>query len=338
VLLRTPIVTKALAILEKGTAKRGYALPMDSASGSESYFPSQLNKRRFQFGAIAIILCAKARQQAAEGDIEGAWRTAIAGLQFAYARKDDFYNRPIQARVAMSCIRAIAAKSPPSNLQLEEITGLLKGFEDRTPMVRQVDAERLWVEDRVWSQSFLQFRRELQIGQQESMLRIMLYELCPALGVRDHAAYLKIMRALAKNTAESNSPEDLVGVTQRLMKEVPRYCLKTRNLITTDPVILKRLSRMIPYRTIVAAVRVTQAGLIALRYRQEKGRYPADLQAMNLNDLLDPFTGKPLIYHATASGFTVYSVGENENDDGGVKSNEADRRLGWIIPGIRKVA
>jgi hypothetical protein len=85
-------------------------------------------------------------------------------------------------------------------------------------------------------------------------------------------------------------------------------------------------------------VRVTQAGLIALRYRQEKGRYPADLQAMNLNDLLDPFTGKPLIYHATASGFTVYSVGENENDDGGVKSNEADRRLGWIIPGIRKVA
>ena len=57
----------------------------------------------------------------------------------------------------------------------------------------------------------------------------------------------------------------------------------------------------------------------------------------NLSNLLDPFTSKPLIYHATASGFTVYSVGENGIDDGPAKSDKAAHILGLIIPGIRKV-
>jgi hypothetical protein len=147
----------------------------------------------------------------------------------------------------------------------------------------------------------------------------------------------KIQSRLAENAAKPGLPDASVVLTQRLLKDVPRYCLKTRNLIPSDPAILKRIYRMIPHITMIAAARVTRAGLAALRYHSEKGIYPSDLQSMNLSDLLDPFTGKPLIYRSTPSGFTIYSVGENGIDDGGAKSDKADHNLGLIIPVIRKV-
>ncbi len=336
-LLQNPVVSEALAIFERATAKRGYWFPVEYSREADAYFPTQLDKRRFQFGALAIIQCAIARQQAAEGNHEAAWRTAIANLRFANALKDDLIYRPIQARLAMSSIRAVAARNAPSNNRYEEIANLLAGFEDTTALVRALDAERLLVEDRVWKQSFFNLRKEFHVGQQEPRFLIWLYELCPALGLRDHAAFLRINRTLSENAAKPSLPDDSDILTQKLMNEVPRYCLKTRNLMTSDPAILKKTNRMIPHMTMVAAARVTQAGLAALRYHNEKRMYPPDLQSVNLGHLLDPFTGKPLIYHATASGFTVYSVGENGIDDGGAKSDKADHSLGLIIPGIRKV-
>jgi hypothetical protein len=336
-LLKNPVVSEAMAIFERATARRGYTRLTEYSREADAYYPTQLDKRRFQFGVLAIIQFAIARQQAAEDNHETAWRTAIANLRFANALKDDLIYRPIQARLAMSGIRTVAARNAPSNARYEEIASLLAGFEDTTPLVRSLDAERLLVEDRVWKQSFLNLRREFHLGQQEPRFLIWFYEICPAFGLRDHAAYLQIMRALAENAAKPGLPGDSVVLTQQLLKNVPRYYLKTRNLIPSDPAMLRKINRMIPYMTMIAAARVTRAGLAALRYHSEKGIYPPDLQSMNLGALLDPFTGKPLIYRSTPSGFTVYSVGENGMDDGGAKSDKADRNLGLIIPGIRKV-
>jgi hypothetical protein len=336
-LLQHPIVSEALVIFERATTKRGYARPTEYSREADSYFPVQLDKRRFQFGGLAIIQCAIARQQAAEGNYDAAWRTAIANLRFANALKDDLTYRPIQARLAMSGIRAVAARNVPSNTSYDEITNLLAGFEDNTPLVRALDAERLLMEDRVWKQSFFNLRREFHLGQQEPRFLVWIYEICPALGLRDHAIFLRITHALTENAAKPGLPDDSVVLTQKLLKDVPRYYLKTRNLIPSDPAILKKINRMIPYTTMIAAARVTQAGLAALRYHSEKGAYPPDLRSLNLNNLLDPFTGKSLIYHATASGFTVYSVGENGIDDGGAKSEDGDRTIGLVIPGIRKI-
>jgi hypothetical protein len=336
-LFQNPVVSEALALLERAYAKRGYTLPVEYSREADAYYPPQLDKRRFQFCALAIIQCAIARRQAAEGNYEDAWGTAIAGLRFSNALKDDLIYRPVQARLALSGIRAVAIRNAPSDTRYEEIARILAGFEDSTPLVRSLDAERLLFEDRVWKQSFFNLRREFHVGQQESRFLIWLYELCPALGLRDHAAYLKITRILAENAAKPGLPDDSVVLTQKLMKDVPRYCLKTRNLYTSDPAILKKTNPMIPHMTMIAAARVTQTGLAALRYHNEKRAYPPDLQSVNLNNLIDPFTGKPLIYHSTASGFTVYSVGENGIDDGGAKSDKAEHILGLIIPGIRKV-
>jgi hypothetical protein len=62
--------------------------------------------------------------------------------------------------------------------------------------------------------------------------------------------------------------------------------------------------------------------LALLRYGQDKGSYPQDLQELiaagYLKEMpIDPFSGKPLIYRKEADGFILYSVGEDFEDNGG---------------------
>jgi hypothetical protein len=58
------------------------------------------------------------------------------------------------------------------------------------------------------------------------------------------------------------------------------------------------------------------------RYAAADGQYPASLDALKdlmLSDGLDPYSGKPLHYRLEADGsYTLWSVGENLEDDGGV--------------------
>jgi len=60
-----------------------------------------------------------------------------------------------------------------------------------------------------------------------------------------------------------------------------------------------------------------------MRYKQEKGQYPESLEEVVSSGFLkelpmDPWSDKPLIYKKTADGFTLYSVGLNFKDDGGI--------------------
>ncbi len=68
-----------------------------------------------------------------------------------------------------------------------------------------------------------------------------------------------------------------------------------------------------------AAVSLT--GLRLLAYRDETGRYPADLAELERADGQplppDPFTGAPLCYESREDGFLLYSYGPDEEDDAG---------------------
>lgn len=56
-------------------------------------------------------------------------------------------------------------------------------------------------------------------------------------------------------------------------------------------------------------------------YREKHKTYPDQLGELVPDDLkeipLDPFSGRPLIYRHTATGYLLYSVGRNRQDDGG---------------------
>jgi len=59
-------------------------------------------------------------------------------------------------------------------------------------------------------------------------------------------------------------------------------------------------------------------------------------------DMLDPFTGKPIVYRPTATGFVIYSVGLDFKDNHGTFYSEAGkedgRDIGWRFPEGRQPA
>jgi hypothetical protein len=66
-----------------------------------------------------------------------------------------------------------------------------------------------------------------------------------------------------------------------------------------------------------------------LIYQKEKGSYPTNLDDLVSSGFLkslpmDPWSDKPLVYKKTESNFTLYSVGPNFKDDGGVMGTDEE--------------
>ena len=74
--------------------------------------------------------------------------------------------------------------------------------------------------------------------------------------------------------------------------------------------------------TLLASVRTTTAAIAVEQYRQSHGGEPPskldDLVPAHLPAVpVDPFSGGALRYQRDAVGYTIYSLGENQKDDGG---------------------
>lgn len=78
-----------------------------------------------------------------------------------------------------------------------------------------------------------------------------------------------------------------------------------------------------------AALRAAAVGLACERYRQKHARWPnalADLGEFLPDPPPDPFTGRPLRLLRRPDGITVYSVGPDGTDDGGITLTTDGRR------------
>lgn len=75
------------------------------------------------------------------------------------------------------------------------------------------------------------------------------------------------------------------------------------------------------YSVLEAEILAARAGIACKIFQNKYGVFPEQLSQL-VPDILaevptDPFSGNPLIYRKTPSGFIVYSVGSNGKDDGG---------------------
>ena len=70
-----------------------------------------------------------------------------------------------------------------------------------------------------------------------------------------------------------------------------------------------------------AAVAVARTGLALKLYKQKNGACPDTLDKLAPefidNVPVDPCTGKPLVYRKSDSGFILYSLGKDQQDDNG---------------------
>lgn len=91
-------------------------------------------------------------------------------------------------------------------------------------------------------------------------------------------------------------------------------------------------------RAIQTALTTEVAAALAV-YRAEHGKYPAKLADLAPGVLKaipdDLFTGKPLVYKPADTGYLLYSVGANGQDDGGPKDNTQIDDFGVRVPKAR---
>jgi hypothetical protein len=91
----------------------------------------------------------------------------------------------------------------------------------------------------------------------------------------------------------------------------------------------------------IAHLRTARVGLAILRFRQSTGKLPDRLSELVPAYLgvvpKDPFDGNELRYEKLATGFVVYSIGEDLRDNGGIeqlprgKRSKGKRSRGWDV-------
>jgi hypothetical protein len=83
-----------------------------------------------------------------------------------------------------------------------------------------------------------------------------------------------------------------------------------------------------PYRS-KTEIQAATTIIAIIRYKQENGTYPDNLEGLLKAGLIkeipgDPFSDKPLIYKKTEKGFTLYSVGPDFVDNSGIMGVDKD--------------
>ncbi len=305
------VVQDAMAILRRGTMKAGCRFDVDYSKGAEIPLPHAGDLRN-----MTKILCAQGRLSAQNGNVGQAWDDAIASLRLANSLQTEpllisQLARSAQFDLTADLIRSVAEIGLPSQLQYDEIMKLLLSFENTAPFVLAMDGDRLLVGEWAFRLPLSALNKIIAEQEDGSTKR----KLTTALLSRDHAAYLTAMRACSKNASEPYSSDD-AELMERLLKDVPPDCVITRMIIPAYSPVKGR------YVSMIAQERVIRAGLAALQYASKEGGYAERLDALKAGNLVDPFTGKALIYRTTPSGFVVYSVGQNLVDEGGAASKQ----------------
>jgi hypothetical protein len=92
------------------------------------------------------------------------------------------------------------------------------------------------------------------------------------------------------------------------------------------------------YWETVAQMRITRAGLALLQEKKTQGAFPQTLEGLELKNLDDPFSNKPLAYKPEGQVFILYSVGSDHKDNGGTpkqKKQKTDFDIVWSYAGER---
>jgi hypothetical protein len=141
----------------------------------------------------------------------------------------------------------------------------------------------------------------------------------------DELLYLELMdRAIADASLpyrRAGHAEDALGDRVRTHRGIPAPLLTA--------ILFPVYSRSHAARDrAIATLGLIETALLLKAYRAEHGGYPQSLQQLSGiagHPLpVDPFSGKPFVYHREGAGFVIYSWGPNLKNDGGKVGTIAD--------------
>lgn len=312
-------VLAALKIVEEGTRRPACRFEPDFTvlQFKSTAYSEPLSNSLRNFGRI---LGARACLEAERGQPEKAWDTVLTLLRFgAMLHSDPVSVDPWVpfATISQAChvIKRLSETTLPDAQAYQVIQSLLKDQDDIEPLVCALDAARLLHGEKLFGLSEDKLYEVLRAepgrdAAPEFFVKVDLRKatFAPTF-IADHAAYLRLMAKSAQLLRGPFVPRE-APPRQEIDRLARRYHF-TRKLAPM-PGLMKDL-----HCSMIARVNMTRAHLGLLRYRQVHGQLPPTLDALELDRLTDPYDGKPLRYRPEGQGFIVYSVDDDQKDNGG---------------------
>ena len=294
---------KALDLFEKAAKLEGLAIVTETAQAD---FDKQA--QHFQLmRTSARMLAARALVAAAQGHGDEAAEWCIVLCHFTRAMPGE---RLISGLVSIAIQHVICETiltsqewAPSSPAQTRELMAALAGLQTDTPLPRMFCGERvtgmaLFQENTALASAPDHFKRPNQ------------------------AEYMKLMR---QTIAAARKPFPDSMDTMDALAKVSRPPLIS-NLAPALSAAFTQAARL------QAEVRVVHVSLALRLAHSESGVWPGNLKVLvpkYVDKLpLDPFTGKPLLYKLSGAGCSVYSTGDDRDDNGGLELTAANIKYG----------
>lgn len=325
-LISQEVVANALSLIEQGTGRPACQLEHNSGNFLEVRHGPPLD----DMANLASILMSRARSEAQAGHAAKAWDLLVTQLRFADSLRCDpvsttQFTRTVVSHWACRTIRWLCETAPPDQNHVRAIEDLLKRQGDLEPLVRAVDGERLLIgewffhlpreelDKILWEERHNDTVTPPGVLKAIHRLSFLILAFKPRL-IADHAAYLQLMRKRVQ----------LLQGPYRDWREVDRFMeIPRRNFLAYKLSGYSGHEKWF-YCRLLTDLRLTQAGLALLQYKQVHGAFPETLDALGLPGLTDPYTDKPLPYRPEGEGFVVYSFGDDRKDNGGTPRPERE--------------
>ena len=314
--LRQEVCVEALKLIEKGSTRSDYRFIGKAYNQTNSPYRIDGDDDRFRVTymlSLGRLLNAQARIQMADGDGNGAWRTALASCRFA----DTFSKIPVLigqllrlalADAATASARNLCAVALPDPGQMDELQRWLQACDDPAPIARAIDIERIVIDQRLFRDPAMQKTTLANIVEESpwfvSLLRRMYY--LKPVQMADYAFTLRFYHRMARAYESLGSPND--PYADEIFSRGPFFYLLSYCQVVADG--RARLRRYF------ANFRITAAGLAVLQYQRAHGAFPESLSVLDGLNLTDPFTGQPLAYQIEPDGFRISCSGpQNSSED-----------------------
>ena len=330
-LIGQDVITQALSIVEQGTRRDSCRFDLNYDDGLGIRLPHISDMRN-----LARIFCAKIYLEAENGNPDTTWDMVPTQLKFA----DALRNEPVlisqlvriqMIRLSCDTIKKLSEIAPPNTQQASEIQNLLNDFDDIRTLIFSIDAERLLIgeqifnlpKDELWKTSI----ENIQKDSDGLIYRLLFFGITfKPIFLADHAAYLRFMHEGARFAERPYSPEEAEVLKKELQKK--------HHIVTSmlAPAIFR--VKEIHYE-MIAELRIAQAGLALMQYKQTNNAFPTTLDALKLQNIIDPFSDGLLLYKTEEQGFVLYSIGPDQTDNNASprqKKQKEDWDIVWRFP------
>jgi hypothetical protein len=334
-LLQSDVVGCAVEIARQGAQRPSCRLDCDYAAGLSMRFQSVSLMRN-----LAWVLAAKACLESKAGHADTAWRTVHTQLRLANALRNEPMISGQLVRFASldaswAAIQMLCRAAPPTFEQARDVEEAFGDYASMAPLVLAADGERLIFGEQVFSLPKSELRQAAKDFLEMNRLPLFLQRLLywrvkfKPLFLADHATYLDWNRKGIRLLEDPNFLDKTLAFEKELSAAEKHHILTSMRAPTlVRPAIFQ-------YR-LVANIRITLTGLALLQYGQSHGGLPESLDALGGRNVEDPFSKKPLVYRREGSGFVLYSVGDDREDNGGMakpKKGDAKHDIVWRYPG-----